>query len=683
MRVDWGEAPPRGTFSVTVRRAEYEAEYVGEGKPSTYCVLWVLEPTRRRRRRTAVARHAMSAEWQQTFHLDDTSADATAVVDVWRERDGGSDEYFGKVTLPVAELRPPSAAWHELVQGRIELSASFERDVSPDQSAPPEGGVLGAGSAGRARGEQAAHSAQARRAVRSDEDDSSEDGFEAERAADRAQPAGARAQGGGDGGGDSGGGGLEYFEFTHRGGDGTGPKENQDAYFTVRLGARDYVWGVLDGHGHDNGKVAAEAARDSFSAFFEAREHFAALRTRPQATMEEAFSRANAAVRAAILARPGVSEKEGNLVMAMEVDEACPLGYDVVDGGTTATLAALLDGRTLVVAAVGDSCGVLATCARGRVRARELVPEHSALNKAEFELIGKGGCSFVYEYPDMFERGHLPVWETGAKVRTAGGAVPARPRPVPCAALLEPAPTRLIDARPLRCLCARRARLCSARARSGWSTSTGSASRRRGATAPPRCSHPRSAALPAHLQSFGALLAAPPDAVARTQPAPHRPLRASGRELLADVARSHALARRLLPPALRRAAHARGARARPEGGAARGPGGRRLCAAPRVGRRVGPLDVRGGDGHAGRPAHGPHGPRARRGHDGGDARQGRGGLRLDCGQSHVDRRCAAARLTFVAVVFVVYFLLSISQEKDTLTRATRSYWLSDHDITTV
>lgn len=243
----------------------------------------------------------------------------------------------------------------------------------------------------------------------------------------------------------------------------------------MRLDEDNQVWGVLDGHGHDNGRIAAETARDSFKAFFGERANFARLRADADATMTDAFARANRAVREAILAQPSVFERDGQLVMA---DEASPLGYDVVDGGTTATLAVLLDRRTLVVAAVGDSCGVLATCSHGRVSARELVPEHSALNKSEYEQIGGGGCDFVYEYPDMYEQGHLPVWELGSKVRRM--AAHARMALASVRPPRAPALGRAVA-------CARRARCSCAWNRSKRSTVTTWASRRSAATAQPSC----------------------------------------------------------------------------------------------------------------------------------------------------------------------------------------------------
>ena len=53
---------------------------------------------------------------------------------------------------------------------------------------------------------------------------------------------------------------IEYWEYTHRGGTGNGPKENQDTYFTIKIDEDNWVFAVLDGHGGDNGRIASQAA---------------------------------------------------------------------------------------------------------------------------------------------------------------------------------------------------------------------------------------------------------------------------------------------------------------------------------------------------------------------------------------------------------------------------------------
>ena len=78
---------------------------------------------------------------------------------------------------------------------------------------------------------------------------------------------------------------VDYFEYTHRGGSGNGGKENQDAYFLLRLDDANAVFGVMDGHGHDHGKIAAWAAAEAVKDYL-GRE-FDRLRTDPEDAMTE------------------------------------------------------------------------------------------------------------------------------------------------------------------------------------------------------------------------------------------------------------------------------------------------------------------------------------------------------------------------------------------------------------
>lgn len=70
------------------------------------------------------------------------------------------------------------------------------------------------------------------------------------------------------------------------------------------------------------------------------------------------------------------------LLIGAQVEESdWELGYDAVDGGTTASVAAVVDGRTLIYASVGDSCGVFAKPNKAdKLDVFEIVPEHSPTN---------------------------------------------------------------------------------------------------------------------------------------------------------------------------------------------------------------------------------------------------------------------------------------------------------------
>jgi len=144
-------------------------------------------------------------------------------------------------------------------------------------------------------------------------------------------------------------------------------------------------------------------------------------------------------------------------MLVMEVDEEdWDLGYDAVDGGSTASVAAILDGKTLVYAAVGDSCslfGVPAATRGGEPTTVELIPEHSPTNVDEWaERLHKSGIHVVYDHPEMFEsednllnvfeadptgKGKWRLSETSIKRADAAGCAletehPLQPLAAPC-----------------------------------------------------------------------------------------------------------------------------------------------------------------------------------------------------------------------------------------------------------
>ena len=101
---------------------------------------------------------------------------------------------------------------------------------------------------------------------------------------------------------------------------------------------------------------------------------------------------------------------------------------DAVDGGTTATIIALLDGATLVMAQVGDSSALLGGTIMeeegeeggGEVTFEELMEEHAATNAKEYERVLNTGprgklMRFVYDVPDLIDEGKPPpLFKKGA-----------------------------------------------------------------------------------------------------------------------------------------------------------------------------------------------------------------------------------------------------------------------------
>ena len=224
---------------------------------------------------------------------------------------------------------------------------------------------------------------------------------------------------------------AQYFEFTHKGGTGNGPKENQDAYFLAKIDEQNAVFGVLDGHGQDNGAIAAQAAAAACKEYLVA--HFEELRAAPEAVMHSCFEAAHKAVFKAIKKEEGIFvDPETPEVLVMEMpEEEWPLGFDAADGGTTCSVGALIDGRTLVYAAAGDSCALLGVPLGKRAAAKageaesafktiELVPEHSPTNLNDWATnLCHTGVHVVFDTgPDMFDdqpKSLLPIFTKDGK----------------------------------------------------------------------------------------------------------------------------------------------------------------------------------------------------------------------------------------------------------------------------
>ena len=179
------------------------------------------------------------------------------------------------------------------------------------------------------------------------------------------------------------------------------------------VGTDAVVWGVLDGHGPDNGCLAATTASQALKAWFE--QHGDELNASPQASMAAAFERAHVAVREAIvqkyvgLGTPLTQTAEGFYIEA----DGQP-----VDGGTTATVVALLQGHLIVVANVGDSdCLLGGRLADGSIGFEQLCADHTPT------LRRRGGHIRIAKLTEE----HGEDWEKTLLLRRGRPADPVRP----------------------------------------------------------------------------------------------------------------------------------------------------------------------------------------------------------------------------------------------------------------
>ena len=177
-----------------------------------------------------------------------------------------------------------------------------------------------------------------------------------------------------------------YSTMTHVGGSGNKiSKHNQDAHFVARPAEDSIVWGVLDGHGPDNGCLAATTAAEALCKWFE--KNVGELNASPQASMAAAFEHAHSAVRAAIVSK---YKKLGTPLATTADNFLLEDDGQPVDGGATATVVALLQGHLLVVANVGDSdCLLGGKLADGSIGFEQLCADHTPTNVEEYIRVAK------------------------------------------------------------------------------------------------------------------------------------------------------------------------------------------------------------------------------------------------------------------------------------------------------
>jgi len=229
---------------------------------------------------------------------------------------------------------------------------------------------------------------------------------------------------------------IPYACGGHEGGAGGQGKENQDTFFTAQPLPEVAIFGVFDGHGKQNGQLAAQTAARVVEEYLCA--HATQLLTRPEETLAASFAAAHAAIGRAMMERgtgmlwaPGPAPatprsstrtsgghadeprsdeyvRRGGFPLELIDDpDGGPRYWDAADGGTTATVAVVLRGQSLVLAAVGDSSAVMlgrradGTSASGLV----VVEEHGATNPTEYTrlhatLSPGQNVRFVYECPD-------------------------------------------------------------------------------------------------------------------------------------------------------------------------------------------------------------------------------------------------------------------------------------------
>jgi hypothetical protein len=126
------------------------------------------------------------------------------------------------------------------------------------------------------------------------------------------------------------------------------------------------VTGVLDGHGREVGRVAAQTGRAALQLYFD--QNFLQLRTEPVQCLQNAFLTAHAAIKQAFaLHYQGlgweVIQAEDGFLMKRKVPSQ---NWSCIHGGSSCSIVALV-GNKLFSANVGDSSVTLCTGVAGRL----------------------------------------------------------------------------------------------------------------------------------------------------------------------------------------------------------------------------------------------------------------------------------------------------------------------------
>ena len=143
-----------------------------------------------------------------------------------------------------------------------------------------------------------------------------------------------------------------------------GGSENQDDFFVCTVGQEDpiIILCVLDGHGREVGKVAANSAKNALIEFFH--NNHDKLRNKPYDILVEAHDIAHSSIKVAFkkaLTERGfeVREADGGYLLKRKKDVA-NASWGCVHGGSSCSIIALI-GTKCYVANVGDSSGILCT----------------------------------------------------------------------------------------------------------------------------------------------------------------------------------------------------------------------------------------------------------------------------------------------------------------------------------
>jgi serine/threonine protein phosphatase PrpC len=215
-----------------------------------------------------------------------------------------------------------------------------------------------------------------------------------------------------------------------------GGNDNQDQYSILYFefnGHTIRILIILDGHGSRNGRFIAEIAKTFLEKYFS--ENILLLLENTHECLNTAYSLTNEEIRKSLKEK---TIKENRIVE--EVDGYLTSGYNInsqsfISGGTTCTIAVIIDNIHMYVSNVGDSDAIIFTTSNISSKVITDVKDdalnfqiikdenisnihiitgnHSAENINEFDRVRKNFTPpyLIFEYDKLYPKGYVDIYE--------------------------------------------------------------------------------------------------------------------------------------------------------------------------------------------------------------------------------------------------------------------------------
>jgi len=189
-----------------------------------------------------------------------------------------------------------------------------------------------------------------------------------------------------------------------------GGRENQDESSIIRLECNGHsivILMILDGHGQ-NGKFVAITAKETFQKYFS--ENIQYLVENTEECLNSAYSFTDEEIKNALERK---YQNENKNVKRVNGYLTTGTNYpSLISGGTTCTIAVIIDNIHLYISNVGDSDAIIISITNNNISSEIITGNHSPENIDEFEtVINNFPNPLSFEYDKSREKDYYPIFE--------------------------------------------------------------------------------------------------------------------------------------------------------------------------------------------------------------------------------------------------------------------------------